>query len=71
MLWGKVKAWVKTTDQIEFAKLWVEISGDPSAPHVERSAFARAFVFVLFLSDYFVDYSLVLGSAYLAVYHTH
>jgi hypothetical protein len=32
VLWDKVKAWVKTTDQIEFAKLWVEISGDPSAP---------------------------------------
>ena len=32
MLWDKVKAWVKTTDQIEFAKLWAEISGDPSAP---------------------------------------
>ena len=38
---------------------------------VECSAFAHAFMFVLFLSDYFVDYSLVLGSAYLAVYHTH
>jgi hypothetical protein len=32
VLWDKVKAWVKTTDQIDFAKLWVEISGDPSAP---------------------------------------
>jgi hypothetical protein len=32
VLWDKVKAWVKTTDQIEFAKLWVKISGDPSAP---------------------------------------
>jgi hypothetical protein len=32
VLWGKVKAWVKTTDQFEFAKLWVKISGDPSAP---------------------------------------
>jgi len=34
VLWDKVKAWVKTTDQIEFAKLWVEISGDPSAPQL-------------------------------------
>jgi hypothetical protein len=32
VLWGKVKSWVKTNDQIEFAMLWVEISGDPSAP---------------------------------------
>jgi len=32
VLWGKVKTWVKTTNQIEFAKLWVEISGDPSTP---------------------------------------
>ena len=29
---GKVKVWVKTTNEIEFAKLWVKISGDPSAP---------------------------------------
>jgi hypothetical protein len=32
VLWDKVKAWVKTNDQIEFARLWVEISADPSAP---------------------------------------
>ncbi len=32
VLWNKVKSWVKTTDQIEFAMLWVEISNDPSAP---------------------------------------
>src|SRR5216683_407971 len=31
VLWEKVKAWVKTTDQIEFTKLWVEISSDSSA----------------------------------------
>jgi hypothetical protein len=32
VLWDKVKAWVKTNDQIKFARLWVEISADPSAP---------------------------------------
>src|SRR6266851_2277764 len=32
VLWNKVKTWVKTNDQIEFTRLWVEISGDPSAP---------------------------------------
>ncbi len=32
VLWNKVKEWVKTKDQFEFAKLWVEISCDPSAP---------------------------------------
>ncbi len=32
VLWNKVKLWVKTTDQIEFAMLWVKISNDPSAP---------------------------------------
>ncbi len=32
VLWKKVKVWVKTTDQIKFARLWVEISCDPSAP---------------------------------------
>ncbi len=32
VLWEKVKAWVKTTDQIELTKLWVEISSDSSAP---------------------------------------
>ena len=31
-LWDKVKAWVKTTDQIKFTRLWVEISSDSSAP---------------------------------------
>ena len=32
VLWDNVKAWVKTTDEIEFAMLWVKICGDPSAP---------------------------------------
>jgi hypothetical protein len=32
VLWDRVKAWVKTEDQIEFTRLWVEISCDPSAP---------------------------------------
>src|SRR6266851_6506040 len=32
VLWNKVKEWVKTKDQFKFAKLWVEISCDPSAP---------------------------------------
>jgi len=32
VLWEKVKEWVKTEDQFEFARLWVEISCDPSAP---------------------------------------
>ena len=30
--WDKVKAWAKTTDQIEFTRLWVKISTDSSAP---------------------------------------
>jgi MULE transposase domain len=32
VLWDRVKAWVKTNDQNEFTRLWVEISCDPSAP---------------------------------------
>jgi hypothetical protein len=32
VLWDKVKSLVKTTDQIEFARLWVEICSDPTAP---------------------------------------
>ena len=31
VLWDNVKAWVKTTDEIEFAMLWVKICGNPSA----------------------------------------
>jgi len=31
-LWAKVKAFVSTSESADFARLWVEISNDPSVP---------------------------------------